>query len=108
MPVQPKQIETIKNRLPSPVQKFIELATALRIQAANLTVQNRIRSFQFCQRSLEGIETFIGIFAAGNQIATALRDIRKAAEPVMLQLEYKMRMVERSGNPREGHRLENG
>ena len=95
LPVQPKQIETIKRRLPSPVQKFIELATALRIQAANLTVQNRIRSFQFCQRSLEGFEAFIGVFSAGNQIATAPRNVREGAETIGLPASRALRSAER-------------
>jgi hypothetical protein len=102
-PVQPQQVEAIKDRFPSPVQKFIELATALRIQAANLTVQNRIRSFQFCQCSLEGIETFIGIFAAGNQVAATGRNVSQGAEAIVFQFEEKIRVVEWRGNPGQAH-----
>src|SRR6266404_5115708 len=34
-----------------------------------------------------------------------IRDVCQRAEAVVLQFEQKIRMVKRSGNPREGHRL---
>jgi hypothetical protein len=61
-PVNPKQIESIECRFLATIQKLIELAVAVAIQANYFTVQNRVCRLQACQCRLEGIKTFVVVF----------------------------------------------
>ncbi len=106
--IKPQQIEGVEEGLTPAREQHIELTDAVRIEAHDLAIENCIPDRELVERLLQRVERFELIAVAGDQLALVAFDVSQCSEPVVLEFEDVVRVVERLRNAGQAHGLDAG
>jgi hypothetical protein len=102
--IEPQQVENIEHWLTSARKQFIELTDALRIEAHDFTVENRILA-QIVERFFQGVKRLEAIQVSRDEFAFASVDVRERTEAVVFQFKDVIVIVKGLRYQSEPHRV---
>jgi hypothetical protein len=102
--VDPKQIESVEDRLTSTVQHIPENAPARCVEVNDLTIEHGILDAQFSQWVFQWRETLVGISAAWDQLAGSIRNVCETSKTIVFEFADPISVIERFSQAGERHR----
>lgn len=105
--IQPEQVEGIKARVGSAVQKIVELRAPVGIQANDFAVQHGIFNVEMAADPIAQLaEGFVGIAASRQHSSAFILNIGQATKSIVLDFKNPVGMAKSLVAPEQRHRLE--